>query len=70
MVIPIVEDNTCIYHQSQGIQADGQLELSFLSVMLSIARKRHHDHSNYYKGKHFIWVGLPFQGLVHYFPLL
>ena len=29
-----------------------------------IAVKRHHDHSNSYKGKHFIGVGL--QYLVHY----
>ena len=28
--------------------------------------KRHHDHSNFYKGKHFIGAGLQFQRLVHY----
>ena len=26
-----------------------------------IALKRHHDHSNSYKGKHLIWAALPFQ---------
>ena len=23
--------------------------------------KRHHDHGNFYKGKHLIWIGLQFQ---------
>lgn len=30
-----------------------------------IAVKRHHDHSNSYKGKHLIGAGLQFEGLVH-----
>ena len=29
--------------------------------MGSIAVKRHHDHGNFYKGKHFIGVNLQFQ---------
>ena len=28
--------------------------------------KRHHDHSNSYKGKHLIGAGLQFRVLVHY----
>ena len=28
--------------------------------------KRHHDHSNSYKGKHLIGAGLQGRGLVHY----
>ena len=31
----------------------------------SIAVKRHHDHSNSYKGKHLIGPGLQVQSLVH-----
>jgi hypothetical protein len=38
------------------------LEKYYLRV--SIAVKRHHDHSNSYKGKHLIWAGLRFWGLV------
>jgi hypothetical protein len=30
-----------------------------------IAVKRHHDHSNSYKGKYFIEAALQFRGLVH-----
>ena len=33
---------------------------------VSIAVKRHHDHNNSYKGKHWIGVGLQFRCLVHY----
>jgi hypothetical protein len=29
--------------------------------------KRHHDHINYYKGKHFIGAGVQFKNLVHYY---
>ena len=32
----------------------------------SIVMKRHYDHSNSYKGKHLIGVGLQFRGLVYY----
>ena len=31
-----------------------------------MAMKRHHDHSNAYKVKHFTGAGLPFRGLVYY----
>ena len=31
-----------------------------------IAVRRPHDHSNSYKGKHFIGPGLPFKALVYY----
>jgi hypothetical protein len=37
-----------------------------VSVMISLAVKRHHDHSNSYKEKHLIRAGLQFRGLVHY----
>ena len=30
--------------------------------------KRHHDHSNSYKGKYLIGAGLQFRGLVPYYP--
>ena len=32
---------------------------------VSTAVKRHHDHSNSYKGKQFIGADLEFRGLVH-----
>jgi hypothetical protein len=35
-------------------------------LRVSIAVKRHHDHCNSYKGKHFIGAGLQFRGLIHY----
>ena len=35
-------------------------------LRLCFAAKRHHDHGNSYKGKHFIGAGLQFQGSVHY----
>ena len=34
--------------------------------MVSIAVKRHYDHSNSYKRKHLIGAGLHFSGLDHY----
>jgi len=35
-------------------------------VRFSVAMKRHHNHSNSYKGKHLIGAGLQFRGLVCY----
>ena len=35
-------------------------------VRVSIAVKRHHDHSNSYKGKHLTGAGLQFRDLVNY----
>jgi hypothetical protein len=35
-------------------------------LKVSLAMKRHHDHSNSYKGKHLIWTGLQFRCLIHY----
>ena len=35
-------------------------------VRVSIAVKRHQDHSNSYKGKHLTGAGLQFRGLVNY----
>ena len=35
-------------------------------VKVSIAVKRHHDHGNFYKGKHLIRVACTFRDLVHY----
>jgi hypothetical protein len=38
-------------------------EKSYILVKVSIAVKKHHDHSNFYKRKHL--TGLQFRGLVH-----
>jgi hypothetical protein len=35
-------------------------------LRVSIALKRHHDHSNSYRGKHLIGAGLQFRDVVHY----
>jgi hypothetical protein len=37
----------------------------YVLVRASIAVKRHHDHSNFYKEKHLIGAGLQFRALVH-----
>ena len=39
--------------------------LALIKASVSIAVKRHHGHSNAYKGKHFIGVGLQFQRFSH-----
>lgn len=41
-------------------------ELFTSGLRVSFAVKRHHDHSNIDKGKHFIGPGLRFRILVHY----
>ena len=35
-------------------------------VRVSVAVKRHHDHDNFYKGKHLIGAGFQFRDLVQY----
>ena len=44
----------------------GKTQKQGVLVRVSTAVKRHHDHGNSYKGKHFIGAGLQFRGLVHY----
>ena len=42
------------------------LHFRIVLIRVSIAVKRHHDHGNSYKGKHFIGAGLQFRGSVYY----
>jgi hypothetical protein len=35
-------------------------------LRVSFAVKKHHDHNNFYKGKHLIQAGLQFRSLVYY----
>jgi hypothetical protein len=39
-------------------------DIEIVSGRVSVAVKRHHDHSNSYKGKHLIGDGLWFRGLI------
>lgn len=43
----------------------GVLIVRAVLVRVSMAVKRHHDHSNSYRGKHLIGTGLKFRGLAH-----
>ena len=40
--------------------------LPFVLVRVSIAVKRHHDHGNFYNGKHLTGAGLQLRGLGHH----
>ena len=46
--------------------ASGKLGKVCVCLRVSIAVKRHHDHSNSYKGKHLIGVAYSFTGLAHF----
>ena len=41
-------------------------DLSHILVWVSVAMKRHHEHSYCYKGKPLIGAGLQFRGLIYY----
>ena len=37
-----------------------------MCLRVSVAVKRHHEHSNFYKGKNLIEAGVQFRDLIHY----
>jgi hypothetical protein len=47
-----------------GYQAQQEEKVHCLRV--STAVKSHHNHSSFYKGRHFIGAGLQFRGFIHY----
>jgi hypothetical protein len=61
-VFPVRSHSAHLEIKEKTVIASSQFWL-MLCLRVSIAEKRHHDHSNSYKGNHLIWAD--FRGSVH-----